>query len=101
MIGVVACINPSGNASLEGAVSGCGGVGTGELVIEMLVDVWHLTELLYKVAPTHLEGRAGMCTPARPQTHRPLLRFHEARQQGLGVLIIVGIVLALYVCSAL
>ena len=42
-----------------------------------------------------------MHTLARPQTHRPLLRFHEARQQGLGVLIIVGIVLALFVCSAL
>ncbi len=87
-------------------MSGCGGVdwvwgsgcwGAGN---EMVADVWHLTELLYKVAPTHLEGRAGMYTPARPQTHRPLLRFHEARQQGLGVLIIVGIVLALFVCSA-
>ena len=35
---------------------GVGGVKTGNLVIEMVVDVWHLTELLYKVAPTHLEG---------------------------------------------
>ena len=42
-----------------------------------------------------------MHTLARPQTHRPLLGLHEARQQGLGVLIIVGIVLALFVCRAL
>ena len=28
-----------------------------------------------------------MHTLARPQTHCPLLRFHEALQQGLGVLI--------------
>ena len=70
------------------------GVDTGELVIEIVVDVWHLTELVYKAATTHLEGRAGMYTPARPQTHRPLLRFHEARQKDLGVQIIVDIVLA-------
>ena len=75
MIGAVACSNPGGNAALEGVVSGCGGVDTGELVIEMVADVRHLTELLYKVALTHLEGRAGMYTPTRPQTHRPLLRF--------------------------
>ena len=62
MIGVVACINPSGNAALEGVVSGCGGVETGELLVEMVAriplthvgaDVWHLTELLHRVAPTH------------------------------------------------
>ena len=75
MIGVVACSSPNGNAALEGVVSGCGGVDTGELVIEMVADVWHLTEPLYNVALTHLEGRAGVYTPARPQTHRPLLRF--------------------------
>ena len=91
MLRVMACINPSGNAALEGVVSRCGGVGPGELVIGIVVDVWHLT-------PTHVEGRGGMYTPARPQTHSPLLRFHEARQQGLGVQIIVGIVLALFVC---
>ncbi len=45
-IGVVACSNPSSNAALEGVVSGCGGVDTGELVIEIVVDVWHLTELV-------------------------------------------------------
>ena len=33
MIGVVACINPSGNAALEGVMSGCGGVDAGELVM--------------------------------------------------------------------
>ena len=42
-----------------------------------------------------------MYTPACPQTHRPLLRFHEALQQGLGVHIAVKIVLALLVCSPL
>ena len=42
-----------------------------------------------------------MYTPACPQTHRPLLRFHEALQQGLGVHIAVSIVLALRVCSPL
>ena len=68
MIGVVACRNPSGNAALEGVVSRCGGVDTGELVIEIVVDVWHLTELLYRVAPTHLEGQAHVYT-SRPQTH--------------------------------
>ena len=55
MIGVVACINPSGNAALEGVVSGCGGVNTGELVI-VVVDVWHMTELVYKAASTRLQG---------------------------------------------
>ena len=62
MIGVVACSSPSGNAALEGVVSGCGGVETGELIVEMVArlplnqvgaDVWHLTELLHRVAPTH------------------------------------------------
>ena len=77
------------------------GLDTGELVLDIVVDVLHLTELVYRVAPTHLEGRAGMYTPARPQTHRPLLCFIEARQQGLGVQIVVCIVLALCVCSAL
>ncbi len=33
VIGVVACINPSGNAALEGVMSGCGGVGAEELVM--------------------------------------------------------------------
>ena len=56
MIGQVACSNPSSIAALEGVVSGCGGVDTGELVIEIVADVWHLTELVYKAAPTHLEG---------------------------------------------
>ena len=56
MIGVAACSNPSSNAALEGVVSGCGGVDTGELVIEIVADVWHLTELVYRAAPTHLEG---------------------------------------------
>ena len=56
MIGVVACSNLRGNAALEGVASGCGGVDTVELVIEMVVDVWHLTELVYRAAPTHLEG---------------------------------------------
>jgi hypothetical protein len=62
MIGVVACSNPSGNAALEGVVNGCGGVETGELLVEMEAriplkqvgaDVWHLAELLHRVAPTH------------------------------------------------
>ena len=62
MIGVMACSNPSGNAALEGVVSGCGGVETGELLVNMVAripltqvgsDVLHLTELLYRVAPTH------------------------------------------------
>ena len=56
IIGQVACSNPSSIAALEGVVSGCGGVDTGELVIEIVADVWHLTEHLYKAAPTHLEG---------------------------------------------
>ena len=56
MIGVVACSNPSSHAALEGVVSGCGGVDTGELVIEIVDYDWHLTELVYKAAPTHLEG---------------------------------------------
>ena len=73
IIGVVACINPSSNAALEGVVSGCRGVDTGELVLEIVVDVLHLTELVYTVALAYLEGRTGMCTPARPETHRPLL----------------------------
>ena len=72
------------------------GVDTGGLVIEMVADVWHLAELLNKVAPTHLEGRAGVCTPTRR-----LLCFHEARHQGIGAQLIVGIVLARFVCSAL
>ena len=37
-------------------MSGCGGLDTGELVIEIVVDVWHLAELVYKAALTHLEG---------------------------------------------
>ena len=41
-----------------------------------------------------------MHTLAHPQTHRPLLRFHEAWQRGLGVLIIVGVALAPFVCNA-
>ena len=62
MIGVVACSNPSGNAALEGVVGGCGGVETGELLVEMVArmplkqvgaNVRHLTELLHRVAPTH------------------------------------------------
>ena len=32
MIGVVACINPSGNAALEGVMRGCEGVDAGEVV---------------------------------------------------------------------
>ena len=68
MPGVVACINPSGNAAVEGVMSGCGGVDTGELVIEMVAEVWHLTELLYKVAPTQLEGQEHVHTN-RPHTH--------------------------------
>ena len=69
-IGVVACSNPSGNVALEGVVSGCGGVDTGELVIEILADVWHLTEPLYKVAPTHLYG-AGRHVHANPPSDTP------------------------------
>ena len=62
MIGVVSCSHPSGNVALEGVVSGCGGEETGELLLEMVAriplnqvgaDVWHLTELLLRVAPTH------------------------------------------------
>ena len=62
MKGVVACSNPSGHAALEGVVSVCGEVETGELLVEMVArvplqqakaDVWHLTELLHRVAPTH------------------------------------------------
>ena len=54
MIGVVACSNPSGNAALEGVVS----VLLVEMVARMSLkqvgaDVWHLTELLHRVAPTH------------------------------------------------
>ena len=56
IIGVVACSSPSSNAALEGVVSGCGGVDTGELVIHIVVDVWHVTELVHRAAPTHLEG---------------------------------------------
>ena len=56
MLGVVACSNPSSNAALKGVVSGCGGVDTGELVVEIVADVWHLTELVCRAAPTHLEG---------------------------------------------
>ena len=52
MIGVVACSNPSGNAALEGVVSGCGGVARMPLK-QVGADVWHLTELLHRVAPTH------------------------------------------------
>jgi hypothetical protein len=64
MIGVVACSNRSSNAALEGVVSGCGGVATGELVIEIVVDVWHLTELVYRAAPTHLgAGRHAHTSP--------------------------------------
>ena len=37
-------------------MSVCGGVDTGELVIEIVVDVRHLTELVYMAAPAHLEG---------------------------------------------
>ena len=33
MIGVVACIKPSGDAALEGVMSGCGGVDVGELAM--------------------------------------------------------------------
>ena len=67
MIGVVACSNPSGNAALEGVVSGCGGVDTGELVKEMVADVWHLTEL---VCGTYASGGAGRHVHTnRPQTH--------------------------------
>ena len=43
--------------------SGCWGAGN-----EMVADVWHLTELLYRVAPTHLEGQEHVHT-SRPQTH--------------------------------
>ena len=70
---------------------GVGGMATGELLVEMVAriplepveaDVLHLMELLYR--PAHPKrGRAGMYTPARPQTHRSLLRFREARQQVL------------------
>ena len=48
-------------------MSGCGGVDTGELVIEILADVWHLTELVYRAAITHLEGGPAC-------THQPALR---------------------------
>jgi hypothetical protein len=73
MIGVVACINPSGNAALEGVVSGCGGVIVGELVIEMVLDVWHLTEPLYKVAPTHLNG-AGRHVHTNPPSDTAFMK---------------------------
>ena len=62
MVGVVACSNPRGNVALQSVVSLCGGVETGELLVEMVAriplkqvgaDVWHLTELLHRVAPTH------------------------------------------------
>ena len=71
MLGVVACSNPSGNAALEGVVSGCGGVETGELLVEMVArvpleqveaDLWHLAELLYRVAPTHPKRGGPACT---------------------------------------
>ena len=37
--GVVACSKPSSNAALEGVVSGCGGVGTGEMVIYIYIYI--------------------------------------------------------------
>ena len=52
---------------------GVGGMDTGELVIEMVADVWRLTELLYKVAPTHLEGQEHVHTN-RLQTHFAFLK---------------------------
>ena len=61
MIGMVACGNPSGNVALERVMNRCGGVDTGELVIEIALDVWHLTELVYRAAPTHL-GSGPACT---------------------------------------
>ena len=73
MIGVVACSNPSSNAALEGVVSGCGGVGTGKLVIEIVVDVWRLTELVYRAAPTHPEG--GPACTRQPALRHTALYF--------------------------
>jgi hypothetical protein len=55
------CCTGGCNESVWG--SGCWGAGN-----EMVADVWHLTELLYRVAPTHLEGQGHVHTN-RPQTH--------------------------------
>ena len=70
MRGVVACSNPSSNAALESVVSGCGEVDTGELVVEIVADVWHLTELVYRVAPTHVDG-AGRHVHTNPPSDIP------------------------------
>ena len=83
MIGVVACSNPCGNSALEGVLSGCGGVETGALVIEMVAriplgqvgaDVWRLTELLYRVAPTH-PGWGGPACTHQPALEHTALHF--------------------------
>ena len=71
MIGVVACSNPTGNAPLEGVVSGCRGVDTGELIIEMVADVWHLTALVYKLALRIWRGGPA-CTHQSALTHTAL-----------------------------
>ena len=44
---------------------GSGYWGAGNIYI--VVDVWHLTELVYRAAPTHLEGGPAC-------THHPALR---------------------------
>ena len=47
---------------------------TGELVIEIVVDVWHLTELVYRVEPTHLDG-AGRHVHTSPPSDTPPSTF--------------------------
>ena len=73
----MACSNPSGNAALEGVVHGCGGMATGELLVEMVAripleqveaDVWHLMELLYRWH-LHIPRGGGLAC-----AHQPALR---------------------------
>ena len=75
--------------------SGCWGAGNA-----MLADVWHLTKLLYKVAPTHLEGWEHVHT-SLPSSTPPSTSLSRSMAQGLGVQNLVCIVLALFVCRAL
>ena len=70
MIGVVACSNPSGNAALEGVVIGCGGLGTGELVRDIVADIWHLTETIVQ-GGTYAYGGAGRHVHTSPPSDTP------------------------------
>ncbi len=70
MIEVVACSNPSGNAALEGVVSGCGGVDTGELVLEIVANVWPLTETSVQ-GGAYASGGPGRHVHANPPSDTP------------------------------